>query len=363
MKVGIVTFHRAYNYGAVLQAYALSHKLNDLGLSCDVIDYYCRKFEKDYRKVSPIKARNLREFISAIVNGAVRNKKRSTFVDFVECEIPLSINKYSDRNIVESNAVYDTFITGSDQVWNLDLTDGDWHFFLDFVKPEKKRFSYAASIVSIHDDKFKEERIKKCLASFSRLTLREKSGIEYLATLGFHQTDLVIDPTLLLTQQEWKMLGNKYPVNKLLPEKYLLAYFVSPTQINLEQVKSVSEETGLPVVMINYTHRKADGVINLTTVSPGQFVNLFMNATMVLTNSFHGTAFSIDFNKEFLYILNTEKPEKNERINTIVGLLGLAWRDFRYADIDKAIDWIEINRKLDELRKRSIEILRKELID
>lgn len=358
MRVGIITFQRAYNYGAVLQAYALCRSVNALGYSCDVIDYHCSKFERDYRKVSIFKARNTREFVSAIVNGGVRNKKRSSFIDFVDTEIQLSDRQYFDNNISETNNIYDIFITGSDQVWNLNLTNNDWHFFLDFVKSDKKKLSYAASIVAVRSDNQTELQIKKMLSTFDHLTLREKSGIDYLMSLELDDIKLVLDPTLLLTQKEWTELADKYPINVMLPEKYLLAYFVTPTQTNYEQMKSLSEEMNLPIVLINYTHRKVEGVVNLTTVSPGQFIKLFLNASMVITNSFHGTVFSINLNKEFLYVLNVEKPEKNERILTIVELLGLKNRDFRIADINININWIDINLKLDSLRTQSLDILR-----
>ena len=349
MKVGIITFQRAYNYGAVLQAYALCQKINSLGFSCEVIDYHCEKFERDYKKISIFKAGSIREFISAIVNGKTRNKKRAKFIDFVEREISLSPQKYYCENIIDSNNEYDVFITGSDQVWNLNLTDEDWNFFLAFVRLEKKKISYAASIVAIDNDKEIENKIKNCLDSFSRITLRENSGVKYLLSLGYNSTKLVLDPTLLLTKEEWTELGKKYSMGMLLPKDYLLAYFVSPTN--------------LPIVLINYTHRKVDAVINLTTVSPGQFVRLFMNATMVITNSFHGTAFSINLNKDFLYVLNIEKPEKNERINTLVNLLELSERDFRFADINNEIDWTKVNKKLNKLRSESINILRDEIVN
>jgi hypothetical protein len=361
MKIGIVTFQRAYNYGAVLQAYALCHKIRNLGFLCEVVDYHCERFEHDYKKISVFNVRSFRELISAIVNGKTRNKKRAKFIDFVEHEIPLSSNKYYSDNITDSNKEYDVFITGSDQVWNLKLTDGDWHFFLDFVNPERKKISYAASIVAINNDN--DVEIKRILDSFSHISLREISGMKYLSSLGFNNTKLVLDPTLLLTKEEWTELASKYLLEGLLPKQYLLAYFVSPTQSNYEQMKNLSKEVNLPIVLINYTHRKVDEVINLTTISPGQFVKLFMNATFIITNSFHGTAFSINLNKEFVYVLNTEKPEKNERINTLVDLLELTDRDFRFADINNRIDWMSVNQKLEELRRKSIDILQDEIVN
>ena len=357
MRIGIITFQRAYNYGAVLQAYALCRTINNIGYKCEVIDYHNPKFERNYRKISILKCKTLRDFLSAILYGKIRNAKRKTFLDFVESEVGISKNSYYSENIGEANSNYDIFVTGSDQVWNLNLTGNDWHFYLDFVNDEKKKISYAASIVALSNDESKEAEIRKRLCSFDHISLREKSGLKYVEKLGIADANLVIDPTLLVSREKWVDLSKRYTVSVDLPEKYLLAYFVSPTKTNIDHVRSLAAEVHLPIVLINYTHRKEENVINMTCVSPGQFVYLFDRATMVVTNSFHGTAFSINLNKDFLYVLNTQVPEKNERILTLVQLLGLEDRDFATADLNNPINWSLVNERLGFLRDESIKKL------
>ena len=361
MKIGIITFQRAYNYGAVLQAYALCKTLNELGYTCEVIDYHNARFEKDYRKISVLKSKSLREFVSALVHGKTRNAKRKAFVDFVESEVGISKKEYFTDNIKEANSEYEVFITGSDQVWNLNLTGNDWHFFLDFVSSEKKKISYAASIVALTNDEVREREIRSKLNGFNHISMREKSGLEYVKSLGFVDANLVIDPTLLVSREKWVGLSRNYIVKTALPEKYLLAYFVSPTKTNMDHVRRLADEVKLPVVLINYTHRKEEGMLNMTCVSPGQFVYLFDKACMVVTNSFHGTAFSINLNKDFLFVLNTQVPEKNERVLTLVRLLGLENRDFKTAKLDRRIDWDCVNQKLQALREQSIDILKRDI--
>ena len=359
MKIGIITFQRAYNYGAVLQAYALCRTINELGYRCEVIDYHNARFEKDYRKVSVLRSKSLREIVSALVHGRTRNKKRQLFVDFVESEVGISKTAYYSNNIQEANSEYDIFVTGSDQVWNLNLTDNDWHFFLDFVSSVKKKIAYAASIVALSNDEDREREIRDKIDSFHHVSLREKSGLQYVKDLGIESAELVLDPTLLVSREEWIGLSNNYPIKTVLPDEFLLAYFVSPTKSNMDYVRCLADEIKLPIVLINYTHRKEDDMINMTCVSPGQFVYLIGRASMVVTNSFHGAAFSINLNKEFLFVLNSQVPEKNERLLTLVQLLGLEGRDFTTANLNISIDWNSVNEKLLVLRQHSIDVLKR----
>lgn len=357
MKVGIITFHRAFNYGAVLQAYALCSKINTLNHHCEVIDYRNDKFEKEYKKVSVFTSKSVRDFISAMINGRIRNKKRDLFIEFITRKIKLSSKRYTEKNICEANQEYDLFVSGSDQVWNLELTGNDWNYYLDFVYPGKKKVSYAASMTKIANDKKSKDKIRKILNGYDYITLRETSGKEYLESLGIYNSEVAVDPTLLLTKQEWECFSRDYTMPENIPKRFLLAYFVSPTKLNYDQMKCLGEKLGLPVVLINYSHRKVRRVINLRTVSPEQFVKLISEATFVITNSFHGTAFSINLNKEFLYVLNTEKPEKNERILTLINALNLKNRDYSTADIRKGIDWKETNFRLKVMREKSMNIL------
>ena len=364
MKVGIITFHRALNYGAVLQAYALSQVISRMGIECEVIDYHNNKFENEYKRISITSCKNYRQVASYFLFGRVRNRKWQSFIDFIQDNITLSQKKYTPDNIHESNSDYDVFITGSDQVWNLFLTGNDWHYFLDFVENNKRKVSYAASITtSGYDDKICSN-ILASLKNYHTVSVREQSGKQFIDSLSlpFH-THLVVDPTLLMNKNEWLALANLYPVTKRIPERYLLAYFVSPNEEYYREMYRISELMSLPIVLINYTHRRVKGVINMLSVSPGEFVNLFSKATFVVTNSFHGTAFSINLQRNFLYMLNRHNPEKNERILTLVEQLNLENRNVELypSDIGSEIDWPSVTEKLALLRDQSILILKAEI--
>lgn len=363
LKAGIITFHRAANYGAVLQAYALNRAVTELGCQCEIIDYYNEVFEKNYRYISLKNCRSIRSFISAVLYGKIRNLKLKGFRDFVAQYCCLSRQSFGPETIQTLGPEYDVVITGSDQVWNLGLTGGDYHYFLDFVKTPVRRCSYAASIAGKANDPVQTERIRELLKSFDCITMREQSGKEYVDALEIgKETNVVLDPTLLLDKKAWRELGSSQKVESGLPEKYLLAYFVSPAEKHYEAARVMGEKLGLPVVLINYDHKKVKGMRNLRTVTPAQFVGLIDHADTVVTNSFHGTAFSINLQTDFVYLLNDEKPEKNVRIAGLVQALGLSDRELRTVDMTKQIPWANVAEKLEKIRQESLEILKNDIL-
>lgn len=364
MKVGIITFHCALNYGAVLQAYALSQVIRRMGFECEVIDYHNHKFDNDYKRISIASCTNFRQVASYFLFGRIRNKRWQSFMDFIQDNILLSQKKYTADNIQESNNDYDVFITGSDQVWNLFLTSNDWHYFLDFVDTNKRKVSYAASIATSGYDDQICANIVALLKNYHTISVREQSGKQFIDALPLSfETHLVIDPTLLMNKNEWLALANLYPVTRRIPQRYLLAYFVSPNEEFYREMYRVSEQLSLPIVLINYTHRRVKGVINMLSVSPGEFVSLFSKAAFVVTNSFHGTAFSINLQRDFLYVLNRQNLAKNERIATLVKQLNLENRNVELwpSDSGSEIDWVSVTEKLSLLRDQSILVLQSEL--
>mgnify|MGYP002625894998 CR=1 FL=1 len=327
MKVGIVTFQRAYNYGAVLQAYALCRSINTLGYPCEVIDYHCAKFEKDYRKVSIFNSKSLRSFVSAIVNGRVRNRKRKRFVDFVEKEIHLSNKQYYENNITEANEVYDIFITGSDQVWNYWYANVKRYknplhaYFLDFGSDGTKRLSYAASwgVTKLPEDFV--QAAKPLLAKFNYLGVREESGVDLCRQCGREDAEWVCDPTLLLGAETYR---NLYAENKIRkPEKnYILLYMLNNTcDFDIQSVYDFAAGRQLDVVYVT-----GNGVIDsrkkyFATIP--EWLYLVDNAEYVITNSFHCGVFSTIFHKQFGIVpLSGKLIGMNARFDSLFELRG-----------------------------------------
>ena len=144
MKIGIMTFHRAINYGAVLQTYALQKYLNDSGYDAEVIDYRCDHMENFY-KILSVKNKSIKQVIRGLLNFIYVYKKKSRFYGFLDQNVKISSKIYDKSNIGESNNEYDKFITGSDQVFNYACSQFDKNYFLEFVKNYDKKYSYAAS--------------------------------------------------------------------------------------------------------------------------------------------------------------------------------------------------------------------------
>ena len=218
-RIGILTFHTAINYGAVLQAYALQKYLNEQGYDCEVIDYQCKKINDNY-KILKIKSKNLKKIIISFLKAPLLFLQRKKFKKFVINNIRLSNQKYYPYNITSSNKYYDCFITGSDQVWNLSLTNNDMSYFLDFAT--KKRISYAASngTEEISEKDFK--KVSNYLQKFSAISVREKGLQNSLMNKISISIIKVLDPVFLLDVESW---------NNLLPnfnckEKYILAYII-----------------------------------------------------------------------------------------------------------------------------------------
>lgn len=299
-KIGILTFHNADNVGAVLQAFALQKTLIDkFGVDAEIVDYMCEKIEstkhikkcfslKDYIKVIPL---SLYYFI-----------KRFGFNEFRKSHLRLT-NKYTNKNINSVSDRFDTFITGSDQVWNLDCTGDDYTYFLDFVKDVPK-FSYAASIGSYKFHGFEEERVAKLLSTFSKISLRENSGRAQLEKLGVSNICVHSDPVTLLSAKEWC----EYVGKSIIKDKYVLVYLVVPDVNVTNAAKEYAKKHNCKII----NNKKS--IEFILHNSPSYFLTWIKNAECVFTNSFHGTAFSMIFNKRLAVDITMTNGSINNRV-------------------------------------------------
>lgn len=357
-KIGIITFHRAINYGGVLQAYALYQYLNNIGIDSEIIDYKCEKFEKSY---SPIQ--NTGSFVKNIIRfftlTPLMHSKNKKFRNFIENNTKLSKECSSNSDLVSIEGEYSSFISGSDQVFTYNWTGFDSAYFLNFVSDEKKKNTYAASfgtnnIPSEYVDKYKEY-----LHDFRNFSLREESGQKIISEVLNRDSQIHIDPTFLITKEEW---GNICEKNKY--GDYLLLYTLDKgehVQEVIDKAKAIAKKENLKILYINDKYFKSNKDIKyLSGISPERFVSLFKNANYIVTNSFHGTTFSIIFNKKFL--TTTKMPNGlGTRIENILKLTGLESRNFGISENEKyensSIDWNIVNKKISKERDRSKEYL------
>lgn len=368
-KVGIITLHRVRNYGSVLQTYALCETLKKYGVEPIVIDYIPKRFRlrtdlfyvrKDRYTDRNGRENKLKKHILSVASIFPRYYYYTRFSQFVNKYIKLSEKQYFSYNDLkmDTNLNYDIYMNGSDQVWNMAWENGvDPTFFLDFTPFGKKRYAYAASFSKpqLSQDEF--YAIMPLLQKYQYISVREKSGIDILKAMGIKNAEFVLDPTFLLTKQQWSNIASK----RLIKEPYVLIYQLNADLNLVPLAKNIAMKRKLKVVDFSRSLKAKDGVdYVLGFKTPQDFLSAAMYADYIVTDSFHGTAFSINFNKEFLSI----RYSYPERVKSLLELVEL---NDRFVDKDcdnepnglQLINYTEINSKIEVMRKVSFDFLEK----
>lgn len=376
MKTGLLTFHHAHHYGAQLQAYALMKKIEGAGTDCEIINYVRPDTtEADRLFKTGFSARALLSNVNTIVNYSQLKKRKARFDSFINNDMKLSKKFYhSYEELLKDRPEYDAYVCGSDQIWNPFIFKEktyDPAFFADFAKGGR-HIAYAPSfgITEIPEDK--REDLRRYLERFDCLSVREKQGEKIIRDVAGRDSVTVLDPTLLLTGDEWGGLSAE-PTFK---EPYILCYFISDPARYSGYVKVLSEKYGLPVVSLCGARRVVPQTRHIVLdAGPREFLGLFRNASMVCTNSFHGTVFSITFKKEFYSFtaaLDTDKTV-NSRLYNILEKLGLVTRIFssgmeirdftsRISDESDLIDYSSVYGILQAEREMSYKYLKDSLL-
>ena len=308
-KIGIMTFHNADNLGAVLQAYALQKIIEThCGMSAEVIDYYCPTIEAT-KKAKPGKKliSHLKVFPKNIYYGI----KHRGFEKFRCKFLKRSQKTYMAHTISDSVALYDAFITGSDQVWNPECSGWDDAYFLDFASANQKKFAYAASLGKYHYDEKEYSRYRELLEQFDRISVRERSGVEELKKLGIMEAEVCPDPVFLLPSESWKQLMSK----RLCPKRYVLVYLVLDDVNVMNSAKEYARNHNCKII----SNKKS--IEFILHNSPGEFLSWIYYADCIFTNSFHGTAFSLIFNKPLAADIAMHDGGINNRVQEILSLV------------------------------------------
>lgn len=352
-EIGILTFHRAVNYGAVLQGYALYRTLCDLGAAPVMIDYRNPKLEWRRKKIRYEKNNKVKSLLHSMISMPSVEKKKRQFGAFNQKYLTLS-QPCTQENISDITNRYQCFITGSDQVFSPTCVDFDPVYFLTFAKPEQK-YSYAASFGTAYIDKTYEDEMKKRLNDFKKISVREESGKEIIRQLCDRESFVNIDPSLLLGAVQWSEIASE----RLIKEKYILVFRVNkPIQL-LTYAKKLAEEKELKIVYITDIVKKREKNINYVKApSVEEFLSYIKNAEYVCTNSFHGTAFSIIFNRKIIVETNTQTGTNN-RIKELLKILEIKNRDIsNEVQADSEIAWDSVNQKIEEKRRVAKDYLR-----
>lgn len=355
MKVGIFTFPGSPSYGAALQMFALHTVLSE---KCDVevINYIPEGvIHRKSRKKSFFKA-----VVAKVYHLFVKESKKQFEV------FESQIEKYPEKPIATTEELkaiasrYDRIIAGSDQVWNPVVTSGDVNYYLEFCTHEQKA-SYAPSFGNEKIEK-DVEKIATLLNDFKYLSVREEEGAKIIEELTGKKVPVVLDPTLLLPKSVWQ---NQIIKGKHSYGKYVLYFTVKPSDTLMKFAEKFAEENGYKLLVIGtygspkelFYEKLKNKKTFLFGVGPAEFLSFVNDAEFIITNSFHGTAFSIIFNKDFYVEYSSDT---NSRLKNIIRLFEL-----EKCVIDKntaykkptSVDYTDINKKMTLYREESLNYL------
>lgn len=347
MKIGILTFHRAHNYGAVLQAFALQEVLREKGHDVEFIDYRNPYLLSVYNWFSCKRfiTKSVTKFIKELSLVFKRKQRYDNFQHFIQSKLFVSNQSYNLTS-------YDIIIIGSDQVWNTKLTHGfdsmywgNWNHYNTIVA------SYAASMEDqiSHSNKIE---ISKLLKNFDFISVREENIKNQIILLTDKNIDVVTDPTLMLSREHWLEMGN----NPIIKDDYILLYQVR----NNEKAENIAQQISKYLnVKIVHLSARIDLSNDKKTISSGplEFLSLFRHAKFVVCTSFHGTIFSLIYHIPFCSVLLNDG--KDSRVTNLLFQVGLSDRGVsKYENhLITPVDWINIDEKIKKLRQHSIKYL------
>lgn len=347
-KIGIFTFHNVYNYGAILQAFALNSYLNNKENDCRIVNYNSKVLMEPYKLFQTID-KNINIFLKQLIICPLIIIKNFKFKRFIKKYIKTTTKLFYREDVEKEILNFDYIITGSDQVWNTDITKSDQDIYLLDFNYNITKMSYAASFGKEKIKDEEKEYIKKQLSTYKNIGVREKSGIRILEEIGINNAVEVLDPTFLLSKEEWINSLNLKKNDK----KYILLYMLGINDKLIQLAKRISQKMEIPIITFDYKKKN-----NKYLSDPKDFVKLIYNAEIVLTNSFHGLALSIILNKEFWVTLN---ENRNTRIINLLEKLNLSNRIVE--DIEKIskkeIDYLNVNKILEKEIEKSKNFLDK----
>ena len=349
LKVAIITFHWATNYGAVLQSYALQNILQRLGVDkVRIIDYYPKHYKK-YRFFIKQTLKSIIRFDpKGIVRGLICISKETKIEHFRKDNLMRTQYFCSDKVLKNRLEHYDVYFCGSDQIWNISFTENGegrgkntYTYYLDFAPNDAVKASYAASFGETEYKTKLIASIKQCLDRFDFISVREKTGVEILKKMNIDNAEIVPDPTLLLEKREYE----RFVKNESILGKYAFVYILHGKD---NDAKSLVEKL----------HQDGYNILKSGDEGVEEWLTYIYNAECVLTNSFHGIVFSIIFERPFVAFF-VSGSGMNDRIITLLGELGLGNRIFDgdISIINNEIDWDSVKDKLNRYRKGGIDYL------
>lgn len=371
--IGLITMHNIANYGSCLQTYATQEVFKSIGWSTLVIDYCRPNNTLDYLTNQAFEGKRLARFEQ--IWGAAPSLKRMVSVPISSylARYAAPFRRFRNTYLNETNETFfnydelrsnppaaDVYCTGSDQVWNSVWNDGfDRAYYLMWAPQEKPRIAYSASIGREDIDEWEKGEMRHALQRYSAISVREESGVRVLSEIGIKST-LVLDPTLMLKRSAWEQIATQPKESR---GDYILVYQLNPSDNFTHYASRVAKELGLPLKKLCYRGRdRQRNAQNIVSPEVTDFLGLFLNASYVITDSFHATAFSLNFQKPFVAIA----PSRfSTRITSILELTGASDRMLKdAADVGlmvRPIDFEYAEQALEAKREDSLSFLRQAL--
>lgn len=361
MRIKTITCHDVYNVGASLQAYALAQYLTEQGHDVEIIDYKPDYLSRHYSLSvvsNPRFDRPLvrQAYLLAKLPGRLRARfggRKRNFDLFRQSMLRVTAKRYDSAAALRDDPPEaDAYIAGSDQIWNPLFPNGkDEAFFLAFVPDGRKRISYAPSFAVEELAGEDRSRMKPWLEKLDAVSVREASGVRLLESMGLQGVQ-VCDPVFLLTREQWAALAVQQPGGVFVYD------FDSSEQVQ-QMAGALSESLNRPIVSVFPTPHTAQVCKDM---GPLEFLGAIASADVVLSNSFHATAFALLFHKDFFVVERREKI--NTRMRDLLESVGLAGRMIRSAEEiagAEPIDWAQADARLERIIEHSKAFLRDSL--
>lgn len=361
-SIGLVTWSLEPNYGTVLQAYSLYHTLEKLGCKVFLLNKFDTVFTLRSFKDSIFRRLGIRRFWKyEHVRKTVKMERIKKFHRHEFRQKTIATKRQYGRLLKNT----DIFMTGSDQLWN--CYD---HFipflFLDFAEGRKK-VSYATSIGTADIPDSYRPAVKEFLLRYKKISVREETAKTVLSELtGRNDIEHVLDPTFLIDSSEWNQFGNCAADDFNAPEKYICCYLLGKDKHYKEYIETIQEKTGLENIIIIPSGENPGltfkGAVIYDNAGIREFVKILSGASFVCTDSFHGTALSINLSKQFVILKrfeDSDRESQNSRIYDLLDTLDIRNRFFddKKGGWDKLIDYDVIDTRLCILRKKSMDFL------
>lgn len=375
MRVGLITFHKSYNCGSILQAYALKTVISEkLGHECEIIDFSNEGQERMYSVL--VKPKRFKDMLRNGLYSLFYIQMKRHYIDYkkyIDELFDLKGKTYRNSQELKSANIedrYDVLVCGSDQVWNTKCKDADDAYFLDFASKTKK-VAYATSMGAVRiktQGKDIENHYSELLADFSAISVREKSAQKWIQELTDKKVQITADPTLLLSRSYFDRL---LPDKKIVEGNFIFYYSFGYNHCINKIVKELSDKTGLPVYVMNaeYWGRKhlfTYGFKLSKHSGPDVFLRLMKDAKIVVTTSLHGSIFASKYKKCFWYIKGADHDPNDDRSTSLLSQLGLSNRfvdreELMSRDPYEKIDYDSTENLVNELVEESITFLKNTL--